>query len=60
MDSLNLKFWNIEEWWPGAFNEESQSYENNKDNIIVIDGKLYIRAKRMPFDPNNPVIHQVE
>ena len=45
-DSLNLKFWNIEEWWPGAFNEESQSYENNTDNITVIDGKLYIRAKK--------------
>tara|TARA_B110000003_G_scaffold47844_2_gene46281 strand:- start:3549 stop:4523 length:975 start_codon:yes stop_codon:yes gene_type:complete len=55
-DSLNLKFWNIEEFWPGAFNEESQSYEDSRDNIIVIDGKLYIRAKKgMPFDTNNPV-----
>ena len=52
LDSLNLKFWNIEELWPGAFNEESQSYEKNRDNIIVIDGKLYIRArKRDAFRP---------
>ena len=55
-DSLNLKFWNIEEWWIGAFNDESQSYENSRENIIIIDGNLYIRAKKgMPFDPNNPV-----
>ena len=54
-DSLNLNFWNIEKWWPGAFNEESQSYVDTKENINVIDGKLYIRAKKQtPFDPNNP------
>ena len=54
-DSLNLNFWNIEEWWEGAFNEESQSYENTQENITVLDGKLYIRAKKeTPFDINNP------
>lgn len=54
-DSLNLNFWNIEEWWEGAFNEESQSYENSQENITVLDGKLYIRAKKeTPFDINNP------
>ena len=54
-DSLNSNFWNIEEWWEGAFNEESQSYENSQENITVLDGKLYIRAKKeTPFDINNP------
>ena len=54
-DSLNMSFWNIEEWWEGAFNEESQRYVNSRENITIIDGKLYIRAKKdLPFDPNNP------
>ena len=54
-DSLNLNFWNIEKWWEGAFNEESQRYVDSRENITIIDGKLYIRAKKdLPFDPNNP------
>lgn len=55
-DNLNLQFWNIERFNKGTFNNESQSYVDSKDNIILIDGKLYIRAKKeSPFDPNNPV-----
>ena len=55
-DNLNLQFWNIERFNKGAFNNESQSYVDSKDNIILLDGKLYIRAKKeSPFDPNNPV-----
>ena len=55
-DTLNLQFWNIERFSKGTFNNESQSYVDSKDNIILIDGKLYIRAKKeSPFDPNNPV-----
>ena len=55
-DNLNLQFWNIERFSKGTFNNESQSYVDSKDNIILIDGKLYIRAKKeSPFDPNNPV-----
>ena len=55
VDTLNLRYWNVEEMWPGAFNNESQSYEKNNDNITIINGKLYIRAKKEnPFDPNNP------
>tara|TARA_A100000164_G_scaffold378616_1_gene420681 strand:+ start:7302 stop:8276 length:975 start_codon:yes stop_codon:yes gene_type:complete len=54
-DSLNMNFWNIEKWWEGAFNEESQRYVNSRENITIINGKLYIRAKKdFPFDPNNP------
>ena len=54
-DSLNMNFWNIEKWWEGAFNEESQRYVNSRENITIINGKLYIRAKKdLPFDPNNP------
>ena len=55
-DTLNLQFWNIERFSKGTFNNESQSYVDSKDNIILLDGKLYIRAKKeSPFDPNNPV-----
>ena len=55
-DTLNLQFWNIERFNKGTFNNESQSYVDSKENIILIDGKLYIRAKKeSPFDPNNPV-----
>ena len=54
-DSLNMNFWNIEKWSEGAFNEESQRYVNSRENITIINGKLYIRAKKdSPFDPNNP------
>ena len=54
-DSLNMNFWNIEKWSEGAFNEESQRYVNSRENITIINGKLYIRAKKdLPFDPNNP------
>ena len=60
-DSLNLKFWNIEEWWIGAFNDESQSYENSRENIIIIDGNLYIRAKKgMPLTLITQFTPQVE
>ena len=54
-DSLNDNFWNIEVLWPGAFNDEAQSYTNNNENILINNGSLYIRAKKEnPFNPSQP------
>ena len=54
-DTLNLKYWNIELWWPGAFNNELQSYTQHQNNITLQNGYLYLRAQKdMPFNPNNP------
>ena len=54
-DSLDNRFWNIEVLWPGAFNNESQSYTNSSENILINNGNLYIRAKKEnPFNPNQP------
>ncbi len=54
-DSLDRRFWNIDVWWPGYVNNESQSYTEKEENISVQNGKLFIMAlKENPFDPNNP------
>ena len=53
--SLNEKYWNIENWWPGAFNNELQSYTSDQSNITLQNGYLYIRAqKEIPFNPSQP------
>ena len=54
-NSLDTSHWNMEVLWPGAFNNESQSYTKNQDNIFLQNGLLYIRAlKEIPFNPNQP------
>ena len=54
-DTLNRKYWNIENWWSGAFNNELQSYTSDQSNITLQNGYLYIRAqKETPFNPNQP------
>ena len=54
-DTLNRKYWNIENWWSGAFNNELQSYTSDESNITLQNGYLYIRAqKEIPFNPNQP------
>lgn len=54
-DTLNRKYWNIENWWPGAFNNELQSYTSEQSNITLQNGYLYIRAqKETPFNPSKP------
>ena len=54
-DTLNRKYWNIENWWPGAFNNELQSYTSEQSNITLQNGYLYIRAqKETPFNPSRP------
>ena len=54
-DTLNSKYWNIETWWAGAYNNELQSYTKSQNNIILNNGYLYLRAqKETPFNPNQP------
>ena len=54
-DTLNLKYWNIETWWAGAYNNELQSYTKSQNNIDLNNGYLYLRAqKETPFNPNQP------
>ncbi|MDC3246631.1 glycoside hydrolase family 16 protein [Candidatus Marinimicrobia bacterium] len=54
-DTLNLKYWNIETWWAGAYNNELQSYTKSQNNIGLNNGYLYLRAqKETPFNPNQP------
>ena len=45
-DTLNRKYWNIENWWTGAFNNELQSYTSELSNITLQNGYLYIRAQK--------------
>jgi len=51
-DGLDLDKWNIEEWPPGAFNEEEQAYTDEIDNIFLQDSSLHIRALRETYDPD--------
>ena len=37
-NSLDTSHWNMEVLWPGAFNNESQSYTKNQDNIFLQNG----------------------
>ena len=54
-DTLNSKYWNIETWWAGAYNNELQSYTKSQNNIGLNNGYLYLRAqKETPFNPNQP------